>query len=211
MKYNFVVIEGNIGAGKTTLSTQLAKEFNAKLILEEFADNPFLPKFYKDPDKYSFQLELSFLAERFYQLKKEFIDMDMFKSFMISDYYFMKSLIFAKQTLENDEFNLYRNIFNIVYHTLPKPDLYVYLYKKPEVLLHNIKKRGREYELAITKDYLEKIQTGYFEFFKQDKDIRFLIIDTDNLDFANKPEDYEILKSAIFQTDCRKGINTLII
>jgi deoxyguanosine kinase len=211
MNYNFVVIEGNIGAGKTTLSTHIANDFNSKLILEKFAENPFLPKFYKEPDKYSFQLELSFLADRFHQLKQEFVNYDLFKSFLVSDYYFMKSLVFAKQTLQDDEYKLYRSIFNIIYHTLPKPDLYVYLYVTPENLLANIKKRGRDYEMDITKEYLEKIQNSYFEFFKQEKDIRFLIIDTNNIDFVGNAEHYDLIKDAIFTTECKKGINTLIL
>ena len=141
MNYKFIVIEGLIGAGKTTLSKKIAERYNAKLILEQFADNPFLPKFYKEPEKYSFQLELSFLAERYHQLKKELITGDLFKNFLISDYYFTKSLIFAKSTLAEDEYHLFRNLFNIILSTLPNPDLYVYLHLKPENALKNIQKK----------------------------------------------------------------------
>jgi deoxyadenosine/deoxycytidine kinase len=142
MDYNFIVIEGNIGAGKTTLSHKISEDHNAKLILEQFAENPFLPKFYKDPEKYSFPLEMSFLADRYNQLKKELSERDLFKSFTISDYYFMKSLIFSKQTLQDDEYTLYRQFFHIIYNSLPKPDLYVYLHSDVDKLLSNIKKRG---------------------------------------------------------------------
>ena len=146
MELNYIVIEGNIGAGKTSLAKRISGDFNGKLILERFADNPFLPKFYKDPERYSFPLELSFLADRYNQLKRELSDRDLFKSFTIADYYFMKSLIFARATLSDDEYNLYRQIFEIIYSTLPKPDLFVYLHVDPDNLLMNIKKRGRDYE-----------------------------------------------------------------
>ena len=146
IRYNYVVIEGNIGAGKTTLAGRIAEQFTAQLILEHFADNPFLPKFYTEPEKYSFQLELSFLASRYKQLKEELVPQDLFKSFSIADYYFMKSLVFAASTLTGDEYNLYRQIFYIIYGSLPKPDIYVYLHLNPDRLMENIEKRGRPYE-----------------------------------------------------------------
>ena len=157
ISYNYVVIEGNIGAGKTTLATRISEQFNARLILERFADNPFLPKFYDDPEKYSFPLELSFLASRYKQLKEELVPQDLFKSFTVADYYFMKSLVFASSTLKGDEYNLYRQIYHIIYSSLPKPDIYVYLHLTTENLLRNIKKRGRNYEKTITAEYLQKI------------------------------------------------------
>lgn len=132
MDINFLVIEGNIGAGKTTLSTMISQKYNAKLILEQFSDNPFLPKFYKDPDKYSFPLEMSFMAERYNQLKKQVADQDLFKNFTVADYYFMKSLIFSKSTLQEDEYSLYRKFFDIIYQNIPKPSLYVYLHLSTE-------------------------------------------------------------------------------
>ena len=210
MDYNFIVIEGNIGAGKTTLSHKIAEEFNAKLILEQFAENPFLPKFYRDPEKYSFPLEMSFLADRYNQLKKELSERDLFKSFTISDYYFMKSLIFSKQTLQDDEYSLYRQFFHIIYNSLPKPDLYVYLHSNVDNLLKNIKKRGRDYEQEITADYLLKIQDSYFEFFKQQQDLNFLVIDTNEIDFVNNEDDYRKVLDAIFQAECKKGLNRII-
>ena len=132
IRYNYVVIEGNIGAGKTTLATRISEHFNARLILEHFADNPFLPKFYNDPEKYSFPLELSFLASRYKQLKEELVPQDLFRAFTVADYYFMKSLVFAASTLKGDEYNLYRQIFYIIYGSLPKPDIFVYLHLSPE-------------------------------------------------------------------------------
>lgn len=211
MDYNFIVIEGNIGAGKTSLSHKIAEEFNAKLILEQFANNPFLPKFYEDPEKYSFPLEMSFLADRYNQLKKELSEMDLFKSFTISDYYFMKSLIFSKQTLKDDEYNLYRQFFHIIYNSLPKPDLYVYLHSSVDNLLENIKLRGREYEKDITSEYLLKIQDSYFEFFKQQQDLSFLIIDTSRIDFVNNKDDYQKIKETIFSFGCNKGVSRVIL
>lgn len=211
MNYNFIVIEGNIGAGKTTLSTKIAEQYNAKLILEQFAENPFLPKFYKDPEKYSFPLEMSFLADRYNQLKKELAEQDLFKAFTIADYYFMKSLIFSKQTLQADEYKLYRQFFHIIYNTLPKPDLYVYLHTDVDNLLANIRKRGRNYEKDISAEYLLKIQESYFEFFKQQPDLSFLIIDTNNIDFVNNNNDYSKIIDTIFNTECKKGINRVIL
>ena len=149
MQYNFIAIEGNIGAGKTSLSSRIAEDFNAKLILEEFEDNAFIPKFYKEPDKYAFPLEMTFLASRYQQLKDNLNQQDLFKDFTISDYYIVKSLIFAKKTLPADEFNLYTRFFNIIFTQIPKPDLLVYLYLKTPNLQANIIKRGRPYELSI--------------------------------------------------------------
>ncbi|PID95595.1 MAG: hypothetical protein CSA94_00780 [Bacteroidetes bacterium] len=211
MDYNFIIIEGNIGAGKTTLSTEIATQNNAKLILEQFAENPFLPKFYNDPEKYSFPLEMSFLADRYNQLKKELAEQDLFKSFTIADYYFMKSLIFSKQTLQTDEYKLYRQFFHIIYNTLPKPDLYVYLHSDVEKLLVNIQKRGRQYEKNISAEYLLKIQESYFEFFKQQPDLKFLIIDTNNIDFVKNKNDYAKIVDTIFNIPCKKGINRVIL
>ncbi len=195
--YNFVTIEGNIGAGKTTLATKLAEEYNARLILEQFADNSFLPKFYENPAKYAFALELSFLAERFQQLKNELAKQDIFQPKIISDYYFLKSLIFAKANLEEDEYGLYSRLFQIINDSLPKPDLFVYLYQDINRLQTNIKKRGRSYEQNITDEYLIKIQTTYFDYIKQMKELRILIIDVNTIDFAANKQHYDILSHII--------------
>ena len=211
MKYKYIVIEGNIGAGKTSLATKIAADYNAKLVLEQFADNPFLPKFYKDPDRYSFQLELSFLADRYRQLKKEMTNPDLFYSFIVADYYFMKSLIFAGSTLKDDEYNLYRQLFLIIYESLPKPDLYVYLHVNVENLLKNIQKRGRSYEKEIKANYLESIQNGYFEFFRQSPNTRYLVLDINKIDFVANNLDYKSVKSTIFDKEYNFGINRIIM
>ena len=210
-KYNYVVIEGNIGAGKTTLASRIAHQFNASLILERYADNPFLPKFYKDPGKYSFALEMSFLASRYKQLNDELGTRNLFRTFSVADYYFTKSLIFASSTLNGDEYTLYRQIFHIIYSTLPRPDIYVYLHVKPERLLENIIKRGRDYEKSIDKDYLLKIQESYFKFFKQNPEIKYLILDINNLDFVVNDEHYKRIVEAIFTKDLGNGLNMLIL
>lgn len=197
MNYNFIAIEGNIGAGKTSLATLIANDFNAKLILEQFEDNSFLPKFYKEPDKYAFPLEMSFLASRFQQLKDQLGPQDLFKSFTISDYYIVKSLIFAQKTLAEDEFGLYTRFFNIILHQLPRPDLFVYLHVKTGKLHENIKIRGRSYEQNIKERYLEKIQEGYFEFMKQQSKLPILIIDTNNIDFVHNEDDYHKVVAVI--------------
>jgi len=210
MQYNFIAIEGNIGAGKTSLSSRIAEDFNAKLILEEFEDNAFLPKFYKEPDKYAFPLEMTFLASRYQQLKDKLNQQDLFKDFTISDYYIVKSLIFAKKTLPADEFNLYTRFFNIIFTQIPKPDLLVYLYLKTPNLQANIIKRGRPYELSIEDEYLNKIQEGYFEYFKQQhKSQRVLIIDTNEIDFVNNENDYQKIVD-IINKPYDPGINRVI-
>lgn len=206
MKYDFIVIEGNIGAGKTTLTKKVAEDFNAKIILEQFADNPFLPKFYENQERYAFPLEMSFLADRYNQLKKEIADRDLFKTFTVSDYYFIKSLIFAKSTLQDDEYKLYRDFFNIIYTSLPKPDIYIYLHRDVDLLLENIKRRGRDYEQNIKAEYLLKIQNAYFEFFKQQKDFSILILDTNSINFVDHKEDYQKILKSIFDESYPKGI-----
>lgn len=211
IRYNYVVIEGNIGAGKTTLATRIADQFNAQLILEHFADNPFLPKFYKEPDKYSFPLELSFLASRYKQLKEELVPQDLFKAFTVADYYFMKSLVFAASTLTGDEFNLYRQIFYIIYGSLPKPDIYVYLHLNTDRLIGNIQKRGRIYEKSITKEYLQKIQESYFSFFRQNSENKYLVIDVNDIDFVENDRHYNRIIETIFANEYPVGLNKVIL
>ncbi|NRD21267.1 2-amino-4-hydroxy-6-hydroxymethyldihydropteridine diphosphokinase [Winogradskyella eckloniae] len=188
--YNYIAIEGNIGAGKTSLTNKISKDFNAKLILERFADNPFLPKFYKNPERYAFTLEMSFLADRFQQISDDLSQLDLFKDFMVSDYDVNKSLIFSKITLPEDEFRLYRKLFYQVYKDIAKPDLYVYLYQNTERLQRNIKKRGRNYEKNIKDDYLKKINSGYLEFLKSQPEMNVKIIDISDKDFVKNREDY---------------------
>ena len=210
MDLRYLVIEGNIGAGKTSLCNKIATEKHAKLILEQFADNPFLPKFYKNPDRYSFPLELSFLADRYNQLKKNLDTFDLFNELVVADYFFMKSLIFSSSTLQEDEYKLYRQLFDIIYSSLPKPDLYVYLHKSVDNLLKNIKLRGREYEQNISYEYLKSIENGYFNFFKQQSNIKILLIDTNNIDFVNNDDHYKRLVNTIFKPNNNDGINRIV-
>ncbi len=188
-----IAIEGNIGAGKTTLSKMISKDFNAKLVLERFADNPFLPKFYEDRSRYAFPLEMSFLADRYQQFMDDTSQFDLFKNFMVSDYDIFKSLIFAKITLQKEEFNLYRKVFNFMYKEVRKPEIYLYLYQNTERLLANIKKRGRDYEQNIDPAYLEKINRGYLDFIKSHPDQNSVILDMGELDFVHNPDDYEFI------------------
>ena len=197
--YNYIVIEGNIGAGKTSFASLLAEECNARLILEQFEENSFLPKFYEDPARYAFPLELSFLADRYQQLKSQFNASDMFKTFTVADYFIFKSLIFASKNLEPLEFGLYSKLFSIVSSVVPKPDMIVYLYLNLENLKKNIEKRGRPYEQNIQFDYLEKIQTGYLEFLRQQTDLRVLVIDTNALDFVGLRSDYDWLRDLVLK------------
>lgn len=208
-KYKYIVIEGNIGAGKTSLATRISKDYKAKLLLERFADNPFLPKFYENPKRYSFPLELSFLADRYQQLKEELGSLDIFSPFTVADYYFMKSLVFASSTLEEEEYKLYRQIFYIIHSSLPKPDLFIYLHVEPDKLLSNIENRGRSYEKSITVDYLNGIQDSYFSYFKQNPEYRYLIINSGDLDFVNSEADYRKIVAAIFENDHDTGMKRL--
>ncbi|WP_179319049.1 2-amino-4-hydroxy-6-hydroxymethyldihydropteridine diphosphokinase [Winogradskyella helgolandensis] len=188
--FNYIAIEGNIGAGKTSLANKIARDFNAKLILERFADNAFLPKFYKEPERYAFTLEMSFLADRYQQISDDLSQLDLFKDFMVSDYDVYKSLIFSKITLPEDEFRLYRKLFYQVYKDIAKPELYIYLYQNTERLQANIKKRGRNYEKNIKDDYLEKINAGYLDFLKSQQEMNVKIIDISDKDFVKSREDY---------------------
>ncbi|MEN8137155.1 MAG: deoxynucleoside kinase [Bacteroidota bacterium] len=199
MQNNFIAIEGNIGSGKTSLSTMISNEFGAKLIIEQFADNPFLPKFYKDPKKYAFPLEMSFLAERYQQLNDETSQPDLFSPFIVSDYYMFKSLIFAEINLEPEEYELYRRLFFMMYKNLAKPDLFVYLHQDTDRLLKNIKKRGRSYEQDIQVDYLEDIHKGYIEFIRKQLDLKILVVDVSNIDFVENKKDYERIKDLILE------------
>ena len=188
--YNYIAIEGNIGAGKTTLASKIAEDFNAKIVLERFADNPFLPKFYKNHSRYAFPLEMSFLADRYQQISDDLAQFDLFKDFIVADYHIFKSLIFAKVTLSEDEFRLYKTLFDIIYKEMPKPDLYVYLYQNTDKLLQNIKRRGRSYEQEISKNYLEKINNGYLDYIKTQKNLNVLVIDVSEKDFVKTQKDY---------------------
>ena len=196
-QYSYIAIEGNIGAGKTTLAEKIAQDFNAKTVFERFADNPFLPKFYKDQNRYAFPLEMSFLADRYQQLSDDLAQFDLFKDFIVADYHIFKSLIFAKVTLQDDEFRLYKTLFDIIYKEMPKPDLYVYLYQNTDRLLQNIKRRGRSYEQEIPADYLDKINKGYLDYINTQTNLNVLIIDVSDRDFVKNQSDYMFILDEI--------------
>lgn len=195
----YIVIEGNIGSGKTSLATRMAEDFNGKLILERFADNPFLPKFYNKPRRYAFPLELSFLADRYRQFTED-TRFDLFSDFLVADYDIYKSLIFSKVTLAEEEFVLYKKFFDIIYKDALKPDLYVYLYQSTEQLLANIQKRGRSYEQSIQPEYLQKINEGYLEYLRSRDKNKTLIINMNELDFVKNRYDYLYLLDKIQHT-----------
>lgn len=189
-KFKFITVEGNIGSGKTTLACMIAQDFKAKSILERFVDNAFLPKFYEDQNRFAFPLEMSFLADRYKQLSENIAQNDLFKGFVVSDYHISKSLTFAKVTLPEDEFALYRKFFNVIYKDTQKPDVYVYLYQNTERLLQNIELRGRDYEQNIQPDYLEKINKGYVAFIESQPNLNVKVIDISELNFVKNRADY---------------------
>jgi deoxyadenosine/deoxycytidine kinase len=210
MNYNYIAIEGCIGAGKTTLAEMLATDFNAELILERFADNPFLAKFYKDPTHYAFPLEMTFLTDRYQQLKNLLSKRDLFTDLVVADYFIDKCAIFSKNNLQQDEYNLFLKVYEIISGFLPKPDLIIYLYNSSENLLKNIAKRGRDYEQEIQAEYLESIQENYFTFFKQRAQCPTLIIEANELDFVHNTADYEKIKT-LLQQQYAPGVHRIIL
>jgi len=196
MKYNFITIEGNIGAGKTTLSHLLSKHFNARLILEEFADNPFLPKFYESPKQYAFPVELFFMAERYKQLKDLLQTRDMFQNVTIIDYLFTKCLLFAKINLEDEEFRLYQKLFEIINPQIMQPEILIYLHAPVSKLQENIRKRNRDYEQGISNEYLFTLQETYTQYIKQ-HNIKTLFVDSSNADFLGNEEHLKTIINAL--------------
>jgi deoxyguanosine kinase len=196
MKYHFVTIEGNIGAGKTTLAHMLARHYNARLILEQFADNPFLPKFYENPAQYAFPLELFFMAERYKQMKELVHTSDLFQTLTISDYLFSKCLLFARVNLPEQEYKLYQKLFEILYAQLVQPDLLIYLHAPVARLQANIRKRNRSYEQAIPDSYLMDIQDTYTGYIRQ-RNIRTIFVDVRNADFLGNPAHLKVVIDAI--------------
>ena len=211
MKFDFLTIEGNIGSGKTSLAKKIASDFNGKLILEEFADNPFLPKFYKDSKPNAFPLELFFMAERFNQLSGEKSEIDLFSKFTVSDYSFFKSKLFAQNNLEQDELNLFNRLYNIMFSTVKKPDLLIYLHADIERLQENIKIRGREYEKNISNNYLKEIEKKYFDYLKKQNDFPVLMLDVSKQNFIEDDKIYNQIITEIkeFEEDVR--IKSLIL
>jgi len=209
MNYHFIAIEGNIGAGKTTLAHLLAKHLNARLVLEEFADNPFLPKFYENPQQYAFPLELFFMAERYKQLKDLIHTKDLFHSVTVSDYLFTKCLLFAKVNLTEEEFRLYQKLYDIIRQPLIQPDLLIYLHVPVQKLQKNIRKRNRAYELNIPDDYLFRLQETYTHYIRQ-HNLKTLFVDASNADFLGNEKHFRILLEAL-EKDYENGQHFLVL
>lgn len=207
MRYKFIAIEGNIGAGKTTLASKLAHAYKGKLILEEFENNPFLPKFYAEPAQYAFALELSFLAERFHQLNEEFKRGNYLR---VSDYYFNKTLIFAQANLNTEEFDVFRKIYDVMIHQLAKPDLVVFLNPVTQKLRENISSRGRKYEQDIELSYLEKIQHSYSVYLENQNELAVLMLNLESSKYVNSLSDFAFLDK-LLQKDYPNGITTVSI
>lgn len=191
ISHPFIAIEGNIGAGKTTFSRMLARDLGAKLILEAFTDNPFLPLFYENPERYAFSVELFFMTERHKQLQAELSQKDLFQERVVSDYYFYKTLLFARNNLSEAEYRLFQRLFKVLNASFPKPDILVYLHRPVEQLLVNIEKRGREFEGDIRGDYLQTIQKAYLDFFKLQNDLPILILQLEDIDFQHNEQNYQ--------------------
>ncbi|WP_343702838.1 deoxynucleoside kinase [Chitinophaga sp.] len=207
MRYRFITIEGNIGAGKTTLALKLAEHLQARLILEEFADNPFLPKFYEQPDQYAFPLELFFMAERYKQLKEVLAAQDLFTRYTVSDYLFIKSLLFAKMNLQEDEFSLFQKLFDIINPQLAQPELLIFLNAPVSLLQRNIKKRNRSYEQQIPDAYLLKVHDMYMQYLRQHA-VRTLMVDAAQMDFLRSENDFNGLLAAL-EKDFPPGVTYL--
>ena len=211
MQYNHIAIEGNIGSGKTTLAGMLAADYNVRLILEKFADNPFLPKFYKEPEKNAFPLELSFMAERFQQLIGKESNLNLFSKIKIADYSFFKSKLFAQNNLKEDEYNLFNKLYNIMFSSIKHPELLIYLHSNIERLQKNIQLRGREYEQNIDNEYLKNIEQKYFDYLKKQDNFPVLIIDVSNIDFVKDKKHYQKIISEIQHFDLKQKIKKLIL
>lgn len=206
--YNFIAIEGNIGAGKTTLCHQLAERFSCALVLEQFTDNPFLPPFYEQPERYAFPVELFFMTERHKQLLEHFSQPDLFRAFTVADYFFVKTLLFAKNNLSEEEFRLFQRLFSVLNATFPKPDLLLYLHRPIDVLLKQIKKRGRDIERNISADYLTEIQDAYFDFLKSETETPVLVLELGSADFQQDQVVFEAI-SQVIQNPYKPGIQFL--
>ena len=210
LKYQFIAIEGNIGAGKTTFAQMLSKKYDLKLILEEFSDNPFLPYFYQEPERYAFPVELFFMTERHKQLQKNLMQQSMFSNGVIADYFFLKTLLFAGNNLTQEELRLFQRLFKILNASFPQPDILVYLHRPIDILLQQIKKRGRSYEMDISKDYLIDLQNTYLDYFQTVNDYPVILIELGDLDFKENPFVFEKLVD-IFNQNFENGFHKIAL
>ena len=211
MRYNFLVIEGNIGSGKTNLAKKIAEDFNGKLILEAFADNPFLPKFYKESERNALPLELFFMAERFQQLNDKKNRSDLFSKLIVADYSFFKSKLFAQNNLKEDELNLFNRLYDIMFSSVKKPELLIYIHSDIARLQKNIKKRGRKFELDIKDEYLKSIEKKYLDYLKKQRDFPVLIIDVSSIDFVNNKSSYKKILDEINFISNEEQIRSVIL
>lgn len=211
MRYNFLVIEGNIGSGKTNLAKKIAEDFNGKLILEAFADNPFLPKFYKESERNALPLELFFMAERFQQLNDKKNTSDLFSKLIVADYSFFKSKLFAQNNLKEDELNLFNRLYDIMFSSIKKPELLIYIHSDIARLQKNIKKRGRKFELEIKDEYLKSIEKKYLDYLKKQRDFPVLIIDVSSIDFVNNKSSYKKILDEINFISNEEQIRSVIL
>ena len=184
----YIAIEGPIGVGKTSLAQLMAQELGAKLVLEEFENNPFLPDFYKDPERYAFQTQLFFLLQR-YRQQQELRQVDMFQNLLVTDYMFVKDRLFASLNLNEKEMQLYDTVANLLERNVIKPDMVIYLQADTETLMKNIAKRGREIEEEITHEYLDALNQVYTEYFFRYQETPLVIINTNNIDFVKNEND----------------------
>ena len=196
MDYHFITIEGNIGAGKTTLAHLLSKKLDARLILEEFADNPFLPRFYENPKQFAFPLELFFMAERYKQLKDMLVSRDLFNTVTVSDYLFTKCLLFARVNLPEEEYRLYQRLFDIIHQQIVQPEILIYLHAPVSRLQQNICKRNRSYEQSIPDEYLYSIQETYSTYIRN-HNVPTLLVDVSKADFLNNPAHLQTILDAL--------------
>lgn len=206
--YNYICIEGNIGSGKTSFSNMISEEYNCQLILEEFKDNPFLPLFYQDQERYAFSVELFFMTERYKQLQKKLLNQDLFNQFTVSDYSFVKSRLFARNNLIEEEYRLFVKLWDVLSSSFPSPDILVYFHRDLDTLIKFIDIRGREYEKLIAPEYLQQIQDTYFDYFKNILTFPVVIIDLHDIDFVAEPKHYEAIKHIIAR-DYRPGVHRI--
>ena len=200
LAYPYIVVEGNIGVGKTTFCRKLQEKYDARLILEQFSDNPFLPYFYENPERHAFSVELFFMTERHRQLQEELMQGDLFNQQIISDYIFIKTLLFAKNNLNEEEYRLFNRLFHVLNAHFKKPDLVIYLHRPVSNLLNQIKKRGRTFEMEMSATYLENIQKAYFDFFKTTPEYPILVVGINDLDFEDDTLAFELLNNLLLQT-----------
>jgi len=210
LPYEFVCIEGNIGTGKTSLVEKLAFEYGGRKLLEEFDNNPFLPLFYSDPDRYAFTVELFFMTERYKQMQNHISNQDLFAHYLFSDFSFTKTLLFARKNLQDEEYKLFQMLFTVLNKSFPKPDLMVYLHRDIPFLLQNIKDRNRSFEQTISADYLQTIQDSYFEYLRNITSFPVLILDLKDMDFVNNPQHYETVKFLISK-EYRPGVHRIAL